>query len=141
MWYSMFISPIHLQNAPFFFTLFLFSVLASCGLAGAGSLLWALLSPGGRRRLHRRLPVFPVDVGGGGAGHGDPVAFARFARAALLNVCVVCLLQLLLLLPASLFVLLVHNWVLGSFLCYALTMIQVREKERGPIILQEDLDF
>ena len=111
------------QNAPFFFT-----------LAGAGSLLWAVLAPspeddqddggggdpqGRRRRIFRRLPMSPY--------RGDP-AFARFARAMLINVCFVCLLQLLLLLPFSLFVLLVHNWVLGAFLCYALTMIQVSTK-------------
>ena len=33
--------------------------------------------------------------------------------------------QLLLTLPLSLFVLLVHNWLLGKFFCFALPMLQV----------------
>ena len=43
-----------------------------------------------------------------------------------LNLSVAFLLQLSLVVPFSVFVLVVQNWVLGSFVCYMLPMIQVR---------------
>ncbi len=57
--------PVFRQSAPFFFTLFLFSVLASCGLAGAGSLLWAVAAEGRRERGRQRRRR---SVGPGAAG-------------------------------------------------------------------------
>jgi hypothetical protein len=46
-------------------------------------------------------------------------------QACVLNLTLAFLLQLFLVIPLSLFVLVVHNWVLGSFLCYSLPIIQV----------------
>ncbi len=46
-------------------------------------------------------------------------------QACVLNMNIAFLFQLILVIPLSLFVLLVHNWVLGSFICYTLPIIQV----------------
>ena len=48
-----------------------------------------------------------------------------------LNLCAAFLLQLCVVVPLSVFVLVVQNWVLGSFVCYMLPMIQVRGREGG----------
>ena len=42
-----------------------------------------------------------------------------------MNVSAAFVFQLALVIPLSLFVLLVHNWVLGSMACFMLPMIQV----------------
>ena len=48
-----------------------------------------------------------------------------------LNLCAAFLLQLCVVVPLSVFVLVVQNWVLGSFVCYMLPMIQVSERARA----------
>lgn len=42
-----------------------------------------------------------------------------------LNMTFAFLIQLVLVIPLSLFVLVVHNWMLGSFICYTLPILQV----------------
>lgn len=42
-----------------------------------------------------------------------------------LNLTLAFLIQLFLVVPLSLFVLVVHNWILGSFICYTLPILQV----------------
>ena len=42
-----------------------------------------------------------------------------------LNLSVAFLMQLIVVVPLTLFVIVVHNWVLGSFICYTLPIIQV----------------
>ena len=42
-----------------------------------------------------------------------------------LNLTIAFFCQLFVVIPLSLFVLVVHNWVLGSFICYTLPIIQV----------------
>ena len=42
-----------------------------------------------------------------------------------LNLSAAFLLQLVIVVPLTLFVIVVHNWVLGSFICYSLPIIQV----------------
>jgi len=44
----------------------------------------------------------------------------------MLNLMVAFMMQLVIVVPLSLFVLVVHNWVLGSFVCYSLPIIQVK---------------
>ena len=45
-----------------------------------------------------------------------------------LNLTIAFFCQLFVVIPLSLFVLVVHNWVLGSFICYTLPIIQVSQK-------------
>ncbi len=52
----------------------------------------------------------------------------------MLNLSAAFLLQLTVVVPLSLFVLVVQNWVLGSAVCYLLPMMQVSEK--GPVFFQ-----
>ena len=47
-------------------------------------------------------------------------------QCCVLSAVLAALLQLTLTLPMSLFVLLVHNWLLGRVMCYLLPMLQVR---------------
>ena len=42
-----------------------------------------------------------------------------------LNLSLAFLMQLIVVVPLTLFVIVVHNWVLGSFICYTLPIIQV----------------
>ena len=42
-----------------------------------------------------------------------------------LNLSVAFLIQLIVVVPLTLFVIVVHNWVLGSFICYSLPILQV----------------
>lgn len=77
--------------------IFLYSLLIILGLLGNLLLLIMLV----RKRLYR-----------------DPI------QCCVLSVVIACLLQLLLTLPLSLFVLLVHNWLLGKFFCFVLPMLQ-----------------
>ena len=44
----------------------------------------------------------------------------------MMNMAVAFLAQLIFVIPFSLFVLVVHNWLLGYFMCYALPMAQVK---------------
>ena len=54
--------------------------------------------------------------------------------ACVLNLSAAFLLQLCVVVPLSVFVLVVQNWVLGSFVCYMLPMIQVRsERNHDPL--------
>ena len=46
-------------------------------------------------------------------------------QCCVLSAVLAALLQLTLTLPMSLFVLLVHNWLLGRVMCYLLPMLQV----------------
>ena len=50
-----------------------------------------------------------------------------------LNLCAAFLLQLCVVVPLSVFVLVVQNWVLGSFVCYMLPMIQVSAITNSPL--------
>ena len=47
-----------------------------------------------------------------------------------LNLTIAFFCQLFVVIPLSLFVLVVHNWVLGSFICYTLPIIQVCHKKQ-----------
>ena len=53
-----------------------------------------------------------------------------------LNLTGAFLIQLFIVVPLSLFVLVVHNWILGSFICYTLPIIQVLTFIRGLITNQ-----
>lgn len=58
-------------------------------------------------------------------------------QACILNMAVAFLIQLLLVIPLSVFVLVVQNWVLGSFVCYFLPMCQVRKSGTSPDFLKK----
>merc|ERR1712025_272899 len=79
------------------FVIFLYSILIILGLLGNLLLLIMLV----RKRLYR-----------------DPI------QCCVLSVVIACLIQLLFTLPLSIFVLIVHNWLLGKFFCYVLPMLQ-----------------
>lgn len=78
--------------------IFLYSALVVCGMAGNAAMIAHIL----RRRLHR-----------------NPT------NAYLMNIAVCQFVMSFPLLPLSLAILLVQNWVFGSFLCYFVPMIQV----------------
>ena len=78
--------------------IFLYAILVVCGTVGNAAMIAHIL----RRRLHR-----------------NPT------NAYLMNIAVCQFIMSFLLLPLSLAILLVQNWVFGSFLCYFVPMIQV----------------
>ena len=49
--------------------------------------------------------------------------------ACVLNMSLVFLFQLMLVVPSSLFILVVQNWVLGAVGCYVVPMVQVRDRQ------------
>ncbi len=52
-----------------------------------------------------------------------------------LNLTCAFLIQLLCVIPLSVFVLVVHNWILGSFICYTLPIIQVLDQNNSNAFL------
>ena len=51
--------------------------------------------------------------------------FSFFSHACVLNLTFAFLTQLGIVIPLTLFVIVVHNWVLGSFICYTMPIMQV----------------
>ena len=96
--------------AAFAATATVYVALAVPALVSSASLAWSAAADGGD------------DNEGGGRHHWRR---RRCVRTHALQLSLLCWFQTALVLPLSFFVLLVHNWVLGGFFCYTLTMLQV----------------
>ena len=57
--------------------------------------------------------------------HKKTFIFSTFSHACVLNLTFAFLTQLGIVIPLTLFVIVVHNWVLGSFICYTMPIMQV----------------
>jgi len=95
---SPYLRAIYRQDTPLLVVIvLLYVVLVAVGLVSNLFILAVII----RRRLYT-----------------DPV------QACVLNINIASVLQLLVVLPLTLFVLLVHNWLLGKFFCYTLPLLQ-----------------
>ena len=50
------------------------------------------------------------------------------SHACVFNLIIAFLIQLVIVIPLTLFAIVVHNWVLGTFMCYTMPIIQVRSE-------------
>ena len=114
--------------------------------AGGGSLLQPRLRPVFARHCPAVVAVYTALAA---AGSATCLAAARalYRRGAppaaeygpLLSLLAACLAYCLLVLPLTLTVLLLQNWVLGSTMCFMLPIMQVRPPEACPDIANETI--